>query len=282
MQDLVTAEWSDAVEAIERCYELGWTDGLPVVPPTLERVNEFLDYAGRSPDEVLGEIPERRRVITVAKTAANAVMAGCLPEYFPVVLAATEAMLAPEFNLIAPSSSQGGAAVLVVVNGPVVQELDINSKNNLFGPGNQGQRDHRAGGQADSDERLRLDSGPVRQDGHRASGQVHLLYSGERDGLGLAAAARGARVCAGAERGDGVRVLGAETGALGVALAGSGAGYGGGRGFGVGVVAGVFGLGWRRQPARETGRGIDNDRRVGGLLGRLDEEGRARVPASSG
>ena len=44
MQDLVTAEWSDAVEAIERCYELGWTDGLPVVPPTLERVNQFLDF----------------------------------------------------------------------------------------------------------------------------------------------------------------------------------------------------------------------------------------------
>lgn len=137
MQDLVTAEWEDAVEAIERCYELGWTDGLPVVPPTLERVNEFLDYAGRSPDEVLGEIPERRREITVAKTAANAVMAGCLPEYFPVVLAATEAMLTPEFNLIAPSSSQGGAAVLVVVNGPIVRKLDINSKNNLFGPGNR-------------------------------------------------------------------------------------------------------------------------------------------------
>ena len=137
MQDLVTAEWSDAVEAIERCYELGWTDGLPVVPPTLERVHEFLDHAGRSPDEVLGSIPERRREVTVAKTAANAVMAGCLPEYFPVVLAATEAMLHPEFNLIAPSSSQGGAAVLVIVNGPAVHELDMNSGANIFGPGNR-------------------------------------------------------------------------------------------------------------------------------------------------
>ena len=120
MQDLVTAEWNDAIEAIERCYEMGWTDGLPVVPPTLQRVEEFMDVAGRPADEVLGSIPERRREVTVAKTAANAVMAGCLPEYFPVVLAATEAMLDPEFNLIAPSSSQGGAAVLVIVNGPVV------------------------------------------------------------------------------------------------------------------------------------------------------------------
>ena len=137
MQDLVTAEWTDAIEAIERCYELGWTDGLPVVPPTLERVHEFMDIAARSADEVLGSIPERRREVTVAKIAANAVMAGCLPEYFPVVLAATEAMLDPEFNLIAPSSSQGGAAVLVIVNGPIVGELGMNSGANLFGPGNR-------------------------------------------------------------------------------------------------------------------------------------------------
>ena len=179
MQDLVTAEWGDAVEAIERCYEFGWTDGLPVVPPTLERVNQFLDFAGRPPDEVLGEIPERRREITVAKTAANAVMAGCLPEYFPVVLAATEAMLAPEFNLIAPSSSQGGAAVLVVVNGPVVEELGINSKNNLFGAGQSRKRHDRKGGQADLDERLRLHSRTFRQDRNRTSRKVHILYRRE-------------------------------------------------------------------------------------------------------
>ena len=135
--DLVQAEWEDAVEAIERCYELGWTDGLPVVPPTTERVQQFLDYCGRSPDELLGSIAERRRKVTVGKVAANAVMAGCLPEYFPVVLATTEAMLDPAFNLVGPSSSLGGAGILVIVNGPVVQELDINCRNNLFGPGNR-------------------------------------------------------------------------------------------------------------------------------------------------
>ncbi len=137
MLDTVRAEWGDAVEAIERCYALGWTDGLPVTPPTLERVREFLDCANRPADEVLGSIPERRREITVGKVAANAVMAGCLPEYMPVTLAATEAMLDPEFNLIAPSSSQGGAAVLVIVNGPAVDELGMNFSNNLFGPGNR-------------------------------------------------------------------------------------------------------------------------------------------------
>ena len=140
MQDLgetTTVQWDSALEAIERCYELGWTDGLPVVPPTVERVNQFLELAGRPAAEVVGEIPERRREITVAKVAANAVMAGCLPEYMPVVLAAVEGMLDPVFNLVGPSSSMGGAAVLAIVNGPAAQRLGINSRNNLFGPGNR-------------------------------------------------------------------------------------------------------------------------------------------------
>ena len=137
LTEVVQAEWEDVVEAIEKCYELGWTDGLPVVPPTTERVQQFLDYAGRPPEEVLGSVAERRREVTVGKVAANAVMAGCLPEYFPVVLAATEAMLEPTFNLIGPSSSLGGAGILVIVNGPIIRELDINCRNNLFGPGNR-------------------------------------------------------------------------------------------------------------------------------------------------
>ena len=130
-------EADDPLEAIERCYELGWTDGLPVVPPTAERVEEFIDYVGRPKDEVIGSVPERRREITVGKVAANAVMAGCLPQYLPVVLAATEAMLDPRFNLVGPSSSLGGAGILAIVNGPVTRELGINARNNLFGPGNR-------------------------------------------------------------------------------------------------------------------------------------------------
>ena len=137
MTDTVKAQWDDIFDAVERCYELGWTDGLPVVPPTVERVAEFLAVAGREAGEVIGELPERRRVITADKVAANAVMAGCRPEYLPVVLAAVEAMLAPEFNLVGPSSSMGGAAVLVIVNGPIAEELNINARNNLFGPGNR-------------------------------------------------------------------------------------------------------------------------------------------------
>ena len=135
--DTTTVQWDSALEAIERCYELGWTDGLPVVPPTEQRVKEFIERSGRPSDEVVGELPERRREITVDKVAANAVMAGCLPEYMPVVLAATEAMLEPVFNLVGPSSSMGGSAILSIVNGPIAKELNINSRNNLFGPGNR-------------------------------------------------------------------------------------------------------------------------------------------------
>ncbi len=137
MVETTRVNWGNVFEAIERCYELGWTDGLPVVPPTEERVSEFLNRAGRDASEVVGELPERRRQITAEKVAANAVMAGCLPEYLPVVLAATEAMLAPDFNLVGPSSSMGGAAVLIIVNGPVARDLNINARNNLFGPGNR-------------------------------------------------------------------------------------------------------------------------------------------------
>ena len=93
--------------------------------------------AQRDPNEILGTLAERRRQITVGKVAANAVMAGCLPEYFPVVIAATEAMLDERFNLIAPSSSQGGSAILVIVNGPIIDELNLNCRNNIFGPGNR-------------------------------------------------------------------------------------------------------------------------------------------------
>lgn len=136
-KDTVTVRWDDVFAAVEAGYDLGWTDGLPVVPPTAERVAEFLAAAGRAAAEVIGELPERRRVITADKVAANAVMAGCRPEYMPVVLAAVAAMLAPEFNLVGPSSSMGGAAVLTIVNGPVARELQINARNNLFGPGNR-------------------------------------------------------------------------------------------------------------------------------------------------
>ena len=133
----ISIEWDDPIEGMEQMYRMGWTDGLPVVPPTADRVAEFIEHGGRPASEIVGELPERRREISVEKVAANAVMAGCLPEYMPVVLAAAEAMLDPVFNLVGPSSSLGGSGIMVVVNGPIARELDINARNNLFGPGNR-------------------------------------------------------------------------------------------------------------------------------------------------
>jgi hypothetical protein len=127
----------DPIAAIEFCYQQGWTDGLPVIPPTEERVAAFLAHVERGRDEMIGMVPERRRRVTVEQVVANAVMAGCLPEYAPVVVAAVEAMLQPPFNLVGPSASLGGSAILVIVNGPVVEDLQINCRNNLFGPGNR-------------------------------------------------------------------------------------------------------------------------------------------------
>ena len=130
-------EAADPIAAIEFCYAQGWTDGLPVIPPTDERVAAFLGHLKRNRDEVLGGVPERRRFVTVEQVAANAVMAGCLPEYAPVVVAAVEAIVQPQFNLVGPSASLGGSAILLIVNGPVVEQLQINCRNNLFGPGNR-------------------------------------------------------------------------------------------------------------------------------------------------
>lgn len=127
----------DLTDAIEFYFSMESSDGLPVVPPTAEAVERFLDHVGRFGSDVLGEEPVRNRVITVEKAAINAVMAGCLPEYFPVVLAAIDAICAPEFNLHAATVSTQGAAILLVVNGPIVKTLGMNSGVSVFGPGNR-------------------------------------------------------------------------------------------------------------------------------------------------
>lgn len=130
-------EIDDPLQAIEFYYEKGWTDGLPVVPPTESRVREFLDWAERPADAVVGRLESRRRVVTAEKVAINAVMAGCMPEYTPVVMAAIEAISEDQFNLHGISASTGGAGVLVVVHGPIVADLGVNSGVNIFGAGNR-------------------------------------------------------------------------------------------------------------------------------------------------
>lgn len=112
---------------------LGWTDGLPVIPPTETLVAEMLANTSRSPGEVLGVMQPLQGVVTVEKVAANAVMAGCFPEYFPVVLASVKAVLQEQFHVGSISCTTGGAAPVVIVSGPIAEQLGINSKTGCFG-----------------------------------------------------------------------------------------------------------------------------------------------------
>ncbi|MFN8523510.1 MAG: hypothetical protein U0821_10485 [Chloroflexota bacterium] len=124
----------DVGTAIEFCYDQGWTDGLPVVPPTESRVAEFVEAMRCAPDTVVGEIPQRARTVTAEKVAINAVMAGCLPSYAPVVRAAIEALCDPLHNVNGSAASTGGSAPLVIVTGPIAHKLGMNGKGNLLGP----------------------------------------------------------------------------------------------------------------------------------------------------
>ncbi|MHB1583610.1 MAG: hypothetical protein ACYCU7_08065 [Acidimicrobiales bacterium] len=127
--------FEDADEALEACFELGWTDGLPVVPATAERVEAMLAAGGAVPGDVLGEVPTRRVTVTAEKAAVNAVMAGCRPEYFPVVLAAVRAFLQTKANAHSTTATLAGAAHAVIVNGPARRRLGIESGQACFGPG---------------------------------------------------------------------------------------------------------------------------------------------------
>jgi hypothetical protein len=124
------------LDAIETCFDNGWTDGLPVIPATEASVVEFLDYAGLEGDQVLGTVPERACALTAEQAAISAVMAGCKREYFPIVVAATQAVTeyAFHFNHLASLASPWP---LLIVNGPIVRALGMNSGMYLFGPGNR-------------------------------------------------------------------------------------------------------------------------------------------------
>src|SRR6476620_5965798 len=125
-------EVADAFEANELYQRNGWTDGLPIVPPTETLVRAFLDAAALSPADVVGVEPVRRRRITAEKIAIAAVMAGCLPEYMPVVVAIVKAMCEPQFGLHGSTASTGGSAPFIVVNGPVRTALGMNATHNAF------------------------------------------------------------------------------------------------------------------------------------------------------
>jgi len=125
----------DLGDAIELSYSNGWTDGLPVVPPTAERIQAMLEAGGVEPQRQLAFIENRQVSVTAEKAAINAVMAGCKAEYMPVIVAAVEALADPKYGYHGPATSTGGSAVFMVVNGPIARKLDINCGDNLFGPG---------------------------------------------------------------------------------------------------------------------------------------------------
>jgi len=126
---------TDLTAAVELCFAKGWTDGLPVVPPTEERICAMLAAAALDPDQQVAFIENRQVSVTAEKIAINAVLAGCKPEYMPVIVAAVEALADPLYGYHGPATSTGGSAVFMVVNGPIARELDINCGDNLFGPG---------------------------------------------------------------------------------------------------------------------------------------------------
>ena len=123
------------ISLIERCYRLGWTDGLPVVPPTAGRVRAMIKASGRRPEEVVATIGPAHVPATVEKIAANAVMAGCLPDYFPVVLASVAAVAAPAVSGMGITIHS--VTPMVIVNGPVRLKLDFNFGANALGSGNR-------------------------------------------------------------------------------------------------------------------------------------------------
>ncbi|MCB0992672.1 MAG: hypothetical protein KDB16_16970 [Acidimicrobiales bacterium] len=118
----------------EHFHSQGWTDGLPIVPPTPDAVAACLEWALLPADHLIGVEPVRERAITAEKVAINAVMAGCLPSHFPVVVTAVTAMLHDEFLLHGATASTGGCAILAVVNGPIRLEAGMSAGFNAAGP----------------------------------------------------------------------------------------------------------------------------------------------------
>jgi hypothetical protein len=124
----------DSIEHFpEFVYEQGWTDGLPVFPPTRQAVERMLDYLGRDPAEVIGTVFPGDGEATAENIAANCAMAGCLPQHLPVVLAAVECLADPEL-LITTTQSTGSASIFTLVTGPVVERLGFHTREWIFGP----------------------------------------------------------------------------------------------------------------------------------------------------
>lgn len=132
-----SVELADLEDEGEAAYARGWSDGLPVVPPTEQRVLAMLKGTTRAPDEVVAVVPPDLVPCTVEKVAVNAVLAGCLPEHLPVVLAAVAAACTDSFNMHGVLATTMPATPVIVVNGPIAQAVGMNSGMNALGQGNR-------------------------------------------------------------------------------------------------------------------------------------------------
>ena len=129
-------ELADSAYAIyEHFYASGWTDGLPIVPPTEDLVGATLRFTDRAPEDIIAELPPKGGRATVEKIAVSAVMAGCRPEYLPVLIAAVEAVAEPRYNLYGRQTTTHPGAHLIIINGPIRDELDVNCGQNVLGQG---------------------------------------------------------------------------------------------------------------------------------------------------
>ena len=128
-------ESADLESAVDFCFDNKWTDGLPVIPPTRGAVERIINYLKRDPQEVIGLIQPRDGVATIETIAINCVMAGCKPEYVPIVIAAIEAMVDDSFNLNGVQTTTHGCAPLTIVSGPAVARLGFNTRECAFGHG---------------------------------------------------------------------------------------------------------------------------------------------------
>ncbi len=126
-----------SADIMEICFEWGWTDGLPVTPPTEARVLRMLKGTVRDPGEVLGPMAPDYAPCSIEKVAINAVMASCKPEYLPVVLAAVEAVVDPGFGLHLVLGTTSFVGPMIVVNGPIAKAIGMNSAGNVLGQGNR-------------------------------------------------------------------------------------------------------------------------------------------------
>jgi len=134
LQISIADDQDEAGAVFESSMEQGWGDGLPLIPPTPARVAAMIAAGGREPDALVAVLPPKNGQATVAKVAVNAVMAGCLPAYFPIVLAAIDALVDPKYELYGTNTTTNPVAPLTIVNGPLRQTLGINCSWGVLGP----------------------------------------------------------------------------------------------------------------------------------------------------